>query len=649
MPSTILRVKRRRDEPSPPNTIQLQSIHSRTNSEHPSFGTSPSRTSSKRAREEDSETKELAQLMDRSHLTKTYTSASIFSASTSSQNNIQREKAIVFRKVNPLDAVSSASSQVLNQRHKRKLDTNSKSLTSSSSKNSDDVESSLTNESGYYNHENNTDDDKLHVVDARLEMDENPELQQEDDDARHRNKRFKMSIQMVDKRIIPSSEFWKLHKDDTKVSSGVTGPESQKAQQKKKTNSTPILNPHASIVNSSLLKLHSSAIPDFQSHLELFIERNIPGEYINWQCTDGSGTIGHIIALHNDIDAFKALLEFDLKYLASRNFGKSVLNVFQKDREGRYIYDVAKLVGASGIAKILETRGWDCINENNQSPSTNDNHGIENDEDDNDDFVYDVYTLHHDDNHNLSSSVATSLNPQIGDMSCDSSCDARAALKTSPNDMLLTKSDVNGSNEGHGSVNLNTFPGAPDKLYNDQDDNSLPIIMDVRGGVGYWGQNGQLILDVFPSDHDSDYLEEDEYDSNRECCDANDYPEEEDSEDDYGNFDGKNVIDSAYFDSYLGGHSEFTSPRFGNHRGYAIDNSYAIDSDSDDLETDEFRYRAANFGQKHVDRNFRHQDDSDSDHEYRGYMHGESSSWSNERIIDDTTDALDEDLDIDSS
>lgn len=637
MPSTILRVKRRRDEPSPPNTIQLQSIHSHGSSVHPSLGTSQSRISSKRAREEDSETKELVQLMNHSHLDKT--SASNFSASTSSQNNIQREKAIVFRKVNHLDAVSNASSLNSNQRHKRKLDTSAKSLSSSVSRKSNCVESSLSNESEYYNHDNDdSDDDKLHVVEATLEMNELPEQELLNDDARHRNKRCKMSIQMVDKRTISSSDFWKLHEDDTKVSKVDTGTESQKTQQKKKLNSTPILNPHASIVNSSLLKLHSSSIPDFQSHLKLFIERDLPDKYINWQCTDGSGTIGHIIALHNDIDAFKSLLDFDLKYLASRNYGKSVLNLFQKDKEGRCIYDVAKLVGASGILQILESRGWDCNDNFDLSPSKSDSHVVQKNENDDEDFVYDVYALHHDGDNDLSSSAHTSLAPKTTEI--DSPSDSQATLNISPNDMVLAQSDVNVSTKSGGFDNVNSFLGTPEKRHSDQDDNSLPMIMNVRGGVGYWGENGQLILDVYPSDHDSDYLEEDEYDSNKECCDANDYPDEESSEDDYGNFDGKNVVDSGYFDSYLG---DPTQPRFGNHLGYAIDNNYIIDSDSDGLDTNEFRYRAADFVHRRESRNIRYKDDSDSEHEYRGFMRGESSSWSNERIIDETTDAFDED------
>jgi hypothetical protein len=641
MPSTILRVKRRRDEPSPPNTIQLQSIHSRTNSEHPSLATSPSRTSSKRAREDDTETKELAQLMGRSHLAKTYVATPNFSSPAITQNNKQTDKAIVFRKVNPLDVVSTASSVTFNQKHKRKLESNLKFLSSSFSKTSDEVESTLTNESGY-NDDEIIDGDKLQVVDARLEMDEDLELQPIDDDARHRNKRYKMSIQMVDKRTIPSTEFWKLHQEDTKASRVTTRIDSPKSPQKKKISGTPILNPMASTVNTSLLNLHSASIPDFQSHLQLFIERNIPHDYINWQSTDGSGTIGHIIALHNNIDAFNALLEFDLKYLASQNFGKSALNFFQKDKDGRTVCDVAKLVGANGIVQILQSRGWDCNSENDLSPSTKSNHGIEGDENDNDDFVYDVYTLHHDDNHDFSSSALTSFTPKTSE--CDSSSEAQAVLKKSP---LVIGSDNNISTKG-GSNTPNPFLDLPDTLSNDQDDNSLPIIMNVRGGVGYWGQNGQLILDVFPSDHDSDSLEEDEYDSNRECCDANDYPEE-DSDDDYGNFDGKNVIDSGYFDSYLGDHSEYVWHRFGNHRGYAIDDNYAIDSDSDDTDTNEFRYRAAGFRHNGTSRNDTKYDDSDSEQEYRGFMHGESSSWSNERIIDETNDAFDADLDIDSS
>jgi len=55
-------------------------------------------------------------------------------------------------------------------------------------------------------------------------------------------------------------------------------------------------------------------------------------------------------------------------------------------------------------------------------------------------------------------------------------------------------------------------------------------MVNMRGGVGYWNQDGELVLDVHPNDDDfdeSDYLDEEEYDSNSEDCDVNDYPEDD--------------------------------------------------------------------------------------------------------------------------
>lgn len=71
----------------------------------------------------------------------------------------------------------------------------------------------------------------------------------------------------------------------------------------------------------------------------------------------------------------------------------------------------------------------------------------------------------------------------------------------------------------------------------EQKEEVAPLRVDLSGGVGYWNEHGELILQALcPEDFgDVDSLQDDEEDndSNAEDAEANDYPDEEESSDDY--------------------------------------------------------------------------------------------------------------------
>ena len=80
--------------------------------------------------------------------------------------------------------------------------------------------------------------------------------------------------------------------------------------------------------------------------------------------------------------------------------------------------------------------------------------------------------------------------------------------------------------------------------YCDSSTNSDPVLVQMEGGVGYWNEKGELILETAPIGYHSDIDDEDEYDSNCEEYDGNDYPEEDpfaSSSDEYKDVDGKTI------------------------------------------------------------------------------------------------------------
>jgi len=66
-----------------------------------------------------------------------------------------------------------------------------------------------------------------------------------------------------------------------------------------------------------------------------------------------------------------------------------------------------------------------------------------------------------------------------------------------------------------------------DKGVTDNDEKEAPTCMELRGGIGYWDEHGELILEAKDEESGEDLDNDEDDDSNREDSEGNDYPEEE--------------------------------------------------------------------------------------------------------------------------
>lgn len=87
------------------------------------------------------------------------------------------------------------------------------------------------------------------------------------------------------------------------------------------------------------------------------------------------------------------------------------------------------------------------------------------------------------------------------------------------------------SEEKDGDFVYDVFCLDQDMKEDDDEEDEEPTSVELRGGIGYWNENGQLILEALQEmkDNDSDEDDDDE-DSNCEDYYQNDYPEEEEEE-----------------------------------------------------------------------------------------------------------------------
>ena len=80
----------------------------------------------------------------------------------------------------------------------------------------------------------------------------------------------------------------------------------------------------------------------------------------------------------------------------------------------------------------------------------------------------------------------------------------------------------------------------------DDDEEEEPTCVELRGGIGYWNENGELILEVLEEER-QDESDCDDEDSNCEDHEANDYPEEQ-----FWDSDEEDEIDFRHRPIYMG-------------------------------------------------------------------------------------------------
>ena len=600
MARTVLRVKRRKDDPKPPSFFKIQ----------------PQPASRKRSRHDDKETKALTSMLGQSSFLNTRVQGEEGSSnlpSPAKKRGIVESKPIVFRRV---------ETHTDRHSHKRK----------------------------------SHPEDHVNVVDAVFDLDGiRTTSEKQETEEKYHSKRPRISLQMMESRIMLEKEFWQQHvakekkKKERKIepqsqelnesmplgksglrarmrrtASGVSAASSQNSTSRKK--SSRILDPLTKLIDDSLCSIHTNSNQQTESilqHLQL-LQAHVQSmnftKLINWQCNGGLGTILHLCALSNSVQGTQILCKL---------FSQAI-DFSCRDGDTQTAIMVARRIGASGVVEVIKAY-W---NEKQENRDQYLNGNKDNDED----FVYDVYCLD-EHAHQNGDDVSTKTNHPRPHPKHHDSC-------TPKNDEVLSAemlSEIDSSSTIDTPHNSSSLKGSNDASMTTQltaenmnDDGSIPTVVSMRGGCGYW-MDGELILDVHAdSDLDDSDIDDEEYDSNREDCDANDYPDDIDGSDDNG-----------HHNSFNDRETRLPSSRFS-------DRDSNLDSDSDESEIDiiDFRNRPVDLGHLKIGGSTHgfaaNNDDADreDDGEYRGFMYTDSARWSNENF---ETIAYDPELDGEKS
>jgi len=231
-----------------------------------------------------------------------------------------------------------------------------------------------------------------------------------------------------------------------------------------------VLNPCERLVDDSLRQVFSGQTSVAEHFWLVTSDPRLVDRSRTWLtwCSETDGNLLHAAALWNDADTAREVL--------SRQLGGDVL--YARDGEGRTPETVAAMVGHSDVQEVLALASQleDYLDEEQD--------GGDNDED----YVFDLYCLEEN-----PSNIGNQSAMEIGNENDDG--------------------DLDGDN--HGSNN---------------NDNSL-LDCELDGGIGYWDDNGQLVLSRnVRTVSAADDIDDDD-DSNDEGWGGNDYPDEEEGGD----------------------------------------------------------------------------------------------------------------------
>jgi hypothetical protein len=343
---------------------------------------------------------------------------------------------------------------------------------------------------------------------------------------------------------------------------------------------------HAILQHLNLLQIQSQSLTFQPSHFQpqmqspSQIHAQSQSHKVNWQCTNGSGTILHHCALLHSVEGTRAICQFYAGVLVppvgSAAVTDSVIDFDARDGDGRTALDVAEMAGCREVLDVLQRFScWDADAAKDQKEDQ--------EQEQDQDFVYDVYCLE-------------DWSP-TGDREASTSNTSGSSATHAPSD--------GGTNARDGNA---AAGDSPSTAADDDNANDAPIVVNMRGGVGYWNEDGELVLDVFSNDDMEDSeVDEEEYDSNREDCDANDYPD-----DDVGLYNDDDAVDGNDDDDGDGEMGMLAK--------------YNGDWDSDDSDYGSNDDDGIDFRNRAVDKNFfgsPYNDEDDGD--YRGFMHGADS------------------------
>jgi Transcription factor Iwr1 len=261
---------------------------------------------------------------------------------------------------------------------------------------------------------------------------------------------------------------------------GEVKPEDTKTKpKKKKSNVYRVLDPVTRLVDDSLDMVHAGDRPVAEHYTFVTTDPRLANNSRSWLMHQNrGGTLLHACAHWNDVETSHAVLQQSLLGMADA-----------VDEDGRTPYEVAQLCCHESMVEMLEAFGADTTN-----------------------FVYDMFVpeeipLVDATTHSVMREEWDPLNKSTLEsatvMSGDNKAIKYSSMQQQPLDMAI----------------LDTSR-----------------LLELQGGVGYWTEDGDLILEVEPHHmmgaaefgHDSEEeYNEDDIDSNCEDYGGNDYPEDE--------------------------------------------------------------------------------------------------------------------------
>ena len=223
------------------------------------------------------------------------------------------------------------------------------------------------------------------------------------------------------------------------------------------------------------------------------------------------GTVLHAAAIFNDLDGARCALELGI-------------DVSLLDGDGHTASVVAETVGSTGVAAFLSSH---------IAMNGNDEHDEEEDDDDSD-YVFDVYCL---------AGAKESARERDDWDAWEQSMGGRARAPPTPS-IKDNKEDAK-PNEinsySFGGKNIHQLDG--DNCSRSSSEEECRV--EIKGGVGYWNEKGELVLEADKmnggkggANGDESFTEADDHDSNDEAYEGNDYPEDDE--------DGQSNTDDAY-------------------------------------------------------------------------------------------------------
>ena len=331
-------------------------------------------------------------------------------------------------------------------------------------------------------------------------------------------------------------------------------------------------------------------------------------------CSNGSGTILHFAALFNSHNGAQEICysnrwSFDFFHL--------------KDKDGNTALEVANMVGSTGVVDVIES----CLVQNQVNEQQNNNKTLEEKRDD--EFVYDIYCVQNkvDDRNKTESPREEECKETNGENNI-----------TLPN---THQSCLSGEESNDGGINKNKNSDCGD---NSKDAKSQTIVTDeiidniddddnigCYGDAIYWNEMGEIVINDSQSDDEAS--NDSDTDSNEEDHAFNDYPDEEIDVD--CESDNSSDSDQALTQSYYNRHYQHN----GNNGSLLNSSSSSGDWDDDDkrgftrmvqpIHSGQRRVNLGNIGVESDDSG-----DWDDDGEYREFMHGYVSKHINKRTIE---------------